>query len=96
MLFSGIRFCFVRQQETNSLKTKMKKQNTNTDENQTAQTKPAWARTEVPINTVMRCLEAATPMFADSAVVSVNVQATFGLVEVRRNGQCFMVQEVAA
>lgn len=74
----------------------MKKQNTNTDENQTAQTKPAWARTEVPINTVMRCLEAATPMFADSAVVSVNVQATFGLVEVRRNGQCFMVQEVAA
>jgi len=35
-------------------------------------------------------------MFADSAVVSVNVQATFGLVEVSRYGQGFAAQEVAA
>ena len=72
------------------------KKNTYTDENQTTQTKPAWAKAEQPINTLERCLEVATPMFDDSAVVSVYVQATFGLVEVRRNGQFFMAQEVAA
>lgn len=58
--------------------------------------KPAWAKTEQPINTLERCLEVAAPMFDDSAVVSVNVQSTFGIVEVRRNGQFFMAQEVTA
>ena len=53
---------------------------------------PAWARTDLPINSVERCKEAAAPMFADSAVVSVNIQASFGIVEVRRDGTCWLQQ----
>jgi hypothetical protein len=34
--------------------------------------------------------EAAASMFLDSAVVSVNVQSTFGTVTVFRNGEIFM------
>jgi hypothetical protein len=36
-------------------------------------------------------LSAAAPMFKDKAVVSVIIEATFGMVEVYRSGQIFHV-----
>jgi hypothetical protein len=74
----------------------MKTTTTQTNAGAATTAQPAWAKTELPINTLERCMEVAIPMFADSAVVSVNVQATFGLVEVSRYGQGFAAQEVAA
>ena len=56
---------------------------------------PAWAnrpdrlkefKAQLPITTVAACVAAAAPMFEDSAVVSVNIMATFGEVCVHRSG----------
>jgi hypothetical protein len=40
--------------------------------------------------TLTEIRNAAASMFSDSAVVSVNVEASFGMVTVYRNGEIFM------
>ena len=44
----------------------------------------------LPINTVAGCVKAASSMFADKAVHSVNILATFGEVTVKRDGTVWM------